>query len=67
MANAKHGIRFCNVAPAKVHTPMWKDQDYDPAHFISSKEFAEVVLWIYQQPKTICIRDLAIAPTDYEQ
>lgn len=66
VANAKFSIRFCNIAPAKVQSPMWKNQDYDPAHFISPKEFAEVVLWVYQQPKTICVRDLVIAPTDYE-
>lgn len=66
MANAKHGIRFCNIAPAKVHSPMWKNQDFDPAHFISPKQFAEMVLWVYQQPKSICIRDLLVSPTDYE-
>ena len=66
MANAKYGIRFCNLAPAKVHSPMWKNQEYDPAHFISPAEFAEVVLWVYQRPKGMCIRDLVVAPTDYE-
>jgi NADP-dependent 3-hydroxy acid dehydrogenase YdfG len=66
MKNAAYGIRFCNIAPAKIHSPMWKNQDYDPAHFISAREFADVVLWVYQQPKTICIRDLVISPTDYE-
>jgi len=66
MANAKYGIRFCNIAPAKVHTPMWKNQEFDPAHFISPQQFAEIVLWVYQQPKTVCIRDLLVAPTSYE-
>lgn len=66
MANAKYGIRFCNIAPAKVHSPMWKDQEFDPDHFISPKQFAEMVLWVYQQPKSICIRDLLVSPTDYE-
>lgn len=66
MANAKYGIRFCNIAPAKVHSPMWKNQEFDPAHFISPKQFAEMVLWVYRQPKSICIRDLLVSPTDYE-
>lgn len=65
MANAKFGIRFCNLAPAKIHTPMW-NQDYDPDHFISATELAEIVLWTYQQPQIICIRDMVIAPTNYE-
>jgi NADP-dependent 3-hydroxy acid dehydrogenase YdfG len=66
MANAKHNIRFCNIAPAKVHTPMWKNDEYDAAHFISPQQFAEMVLWVYRQPQSICIRDLLVAPTDYE-
>lgn len=65
MANAKFGIRFCNLAPAKIHTPMW-NQEYDPDHFISPTELAEIVLWIYQQPQIICIRDMVITPTNYE-
>jgi NADP-dependent 3-hydroxy acid dehydrogenase YdfG len=66
MANARYGIRICNIAPAKVHSPMWKNQEFEPAHFISPKQFAEVVVWVYQQPQSICVRDLVIAPTDYE-
>lgn len=33
---------------------------------VIKQKFAETVLWIYQKPQTICIRNLVIAPTDYE-
>jgi NADP-dependent 3-hydroxy acid dehydrogenase YdfG len=65
MANAKHMIRFCNVAPGKVHTPMWKEE-FHPDHFVTANQFAEMILWIYQQPQTVCIRDIVITPTNYE-
>ncbi len=65
MAYASSGIRFCNIAPAKIHSPMW-DEPYDPDYFVSSETFAETLLWIYQQPQSVCIRDLVIAPTNYE-
>lgn len=68
MANAKHGIRICNVAPAKVLTPLSiavnkNKSDHD---MISVEEFCEMIMWIYQQPKHICIRDIVIAPTYYD-
>ncbi len=66
MANAKYGIRFCNLAPAKIHSPMWKEHEYHVDHFISPKQFAEMILWVYHQPQSICIRDFLVAPTDYE-
>jgi len=44
---------------------MW-DEPYDPDYFVSSETFAETLLWIYQQPQSVCIRDLVIAPTNYE-
>lgn len=65
MANANYGIRFCNIAPAKIHSSMWS-QEYDPEHFVSPEEFAEIILWIYEQRQNVCIRDLVIAPTNYE-
>ncbi len=64
--NAKYGIRFCNVAPAKVNTPMLIKSSLPLEDAISVDELAKAILWIYQQPKTICIRDIEIAPTVYE-
>lgn len=65
-ANAKHGIRICNVAPAKVKTPMIHSLNMADHQMIEVDSIAKTILWIYQQPKTICIRDIVIAPTYYE-
>lgn len=66
MANAKHGIRFCNVAPAKVDTPLLVQSNLGNEHIISVEALAKAILWIYEQPSAICIRDIVIAPTYYE-
>ena len=66
MANAKHGIRFCNVAPAKIQTPMLIQSNLNDEEVISAEALSKTILWIYQQPQTICIRDMVIAPTYYE-
>lgn len=33
---------------------------------INAEDMAKTILWIYQQPQHICIRDMVIAPTHYE-
>jgi NADP-dependent 3-hydroxy acid dehydrogenase YdfG len=67
MDNAPYGIRICNIAPAKISTPLSKTifQNSEAQEMISAEDFAKTVLWIYQQPQNICIRDLVIAPTSY--
>jgi NADP-dependent 3-hydroxy acid dehydrogenase YdfG len=66
VANAKHGIRVCNVAPAKIKTPLLMASGLSNEQIISVEDIAKTVLWIYEQPQTICIRDIVIAPTYYE-
>lgn len=66
VANAKYGIRVCNVAPAKIQTPLMIRANLSADQIISVEDAAKAILWIYQQPKTVCIRDLVIAPTYYE-
>lgn len=66
MANAKYGIRICNLAPAKILTPMLISANLNDNQIISADDLAKTALWMYQQPQTICIRDLVIAPTYYE-
>ncbi len=66
MANAKHGVRVCNVSPAKVKTPLLVQSSLHDDQIIEISDMARAILWIYEQPKTICIRDLVIAPTHYE-
>ncbi len=69
MANAQYGIRICNVSPAKILTPLLLAvnpvKNNQPV--IAVEDFAKTVLWIYQQPQSICIRDMVIAPTYYEK
>lgn len=66
MANAQYGVRICNVAPAKIKTPMSAQVLASNEICISAEEIAKVILWIYQQPQEICIRDIVVAPTAYE-
>lgn len=64
--NAKYGIRVCNVAPAKIKTPMLISANLNLDQIVPVENMAKTILWIYQQPQTICIRDIVIAPTFYE-
>ncbi len=64
--NAKYGIRFCNVAPAKIRTPMLISAGIDQNQIIEPDELAKAILWIYEQPQHICIRDIVFTPTFYE-
>lgn len=66
MANAKHGVRICNVAPAKIKTQLMVQSNLTDEQLISVDDMAKTILWIYGQPKHICIRDIVIAPTYYE-
>lgn len=68
MANAKYGIRICNLSPAKIMTPLLLQvhPDSDPNQIINAEDLAHAALWMYQQPQKICIRDLVFAPTYYE-
>lgn len=66
VANAKYGIRVCNIAPAKVKTPLVMMANIAEGELIAAEDIAKTILWIYQQPQSICIRDLVIAPTAYE-
>ncbi|KTD04398.1 short chain dehydrogenase/reductase family oxidoreductase [Legionella geestiana] len=65
-ANAKYGIRICNLAPAKINTSMLISTGLNDNQIIQAEDLAKAVLWIYQQPQTICVRDLVFAPTFYE-
>lgn len=65
-ANAKYGIRICNIAPAKIKTPLLILANLNENDAIPVENMANILLWIYQQPPSICIRDLVVAPTSYE-
>ena len=66
MANAKYGIRICNLAPAKIRTPMLISSTLPANEVVEPDDVAQAALWMFEQPQTICIRDLVIAPTSYE-
>ncbi len=66
MDNAKYGIRICNLAPAKILTPMLMAANLTDNQVIPAEDLAKAALWMYQQPQTICVRDLVFAPTYYE-
>jgi NADP-dependent 3-hydroxy acid dehydrogenase YdfG len=65
-SNAKYGIRICNIAPAKIKTPMTIVTNLLDDQLVQVDDMAKVILWVYQQPQTVCIRDIVIAPTYYE-
>jgi NADP-dependent 3-hydroxy acid dehydrogenase YdfG len=71
-AEGKNGIRVINVAPGYVKTNIHKQmgisfEEYcrvlGNPDFMSADELAAIILFCYQQPKHICIRDLAVTPT----
>jgi NADP-dependent 3-hydroxy acid dehydrogenase YdfG len=66
VANARHGVRICNVSPGIIETPMLNHLSLRSNPALSVESFAKTILWITQQPKEVCIRDIVIAPTSYE-
>ena len=66
MANAKFGIRICNIAPANILTKMSIAANLDPKIAVSVDDFSKILLWVYEQPKNICIRDMVISSTFYQ-
>jgi NADP-dependent 3-hydroxy acid dehydrogenase YdfG len=66
------GVRVVNVAPAYIRTNIHKGmgisfEEYcsllGNPDFMSAEELAEIVLWCWKRPPTICIRDIVVAPT----
>lgn len=66
------GVRVINVAPAYVKTNIHQGmgisfEEYcrilGNPDFLSAEELAEVVLYCWKLPPTICIRDIVVAPT----
>jgi NADP-dependent 3-hydroxy acid dehydrogenase YdfG len=58
-------IRCCNVAPGDVDTAIWDGQAAeafrDPAAKpLTAEDIANTILWIYQRPQELCIRDIVV-------
>ena len=71
-AEAKNGIRVINIAPGYIRTNIHSGmhisfEEYRARlgnpDFMTAEELAEIVLFCWKQPPTICIRDLVAAPT----
>ncbi len=63
---AKDNIRVINLSPALVDTPLLAKVGKNKGAVIDVAEFVKIVKFIYQTPQSICIRDMVIAPTNYE-
>ena len=65
VSEAKNNIRVCNISPALIDTPLGSKVRPDVPK-LTVTEFTNIIKFIYTQPQNICIRDLVVAPTDYE-
>jgi NADP-dependent 3-hydroxy acid dehydrogenase YdfG len=66
------GVRVINVAPAYIKTNIHQGmgisfEEYcrllGNPDFLEAEELAEIVLYCWKLPPTICIRDIVVAPT----
>jgi NADP-dependent 3-hydroxy acid dehydrogenase YdfG len=66
------GVRVINVAPAYIKTNIHQGmgvsfEEYcrllGNPDFLSAEELADVVLYCWKLPPSICIRDIVVAPT----
>ena len=73
MSEAEYNIRIVNLAPGLIRTSIHQKmgisfEEYceklgNPT-FIDPEELANIALFCWQQPQHICIRDIAVMPTD---
>jgi NADP-dependent 3-hydroxy acid dehydrogenase YdfG len=71
-AEAKNNIRVINIAPGLVKTNIHENmgisfEEYckmlGNPEFIAPERIAEIILFCYKLPQSICIRDLVVMPT----
>jgi NADP-dependent 3-hydroxy acid dehydrogenase YdfG len=71
-AEAKNNIRIINIAPGLVKTNSHQTmgisfEEYckmlGNPDFITPERIAEIILFCYKLPQSICIRDLVVMPT----
>jgi len=61
-------IRCCTIAPGDVDTPIWEGKELpdfrkNPTPALQPEAVAKAILWAYQQPQDICVRDLVLTTT----
>ena len=71
-AEGKNGVRVINIAPGYIKTDIHRTmgitfEEYcrrlGSPYFMTADELAEIVLYCYQIPAHVCIRDLVVTPT----
>jgi NADP-dependent 3-hydroxy acid dehydrogenase YdfG len=71
-AVGRQGVRVINVAPAYIKTNIHQGVgiSFDEycrllgnPDFLTAEELAEIVLYCWKLPATVCIRDIVVAPT----
>ncbi|MBS0626109.1 MAG: SDR family oxidoreductase [Verrucomicrobia bacterium] len=72
---ADHNVRLINIAPGNVKTSIWdqavpeeKKKEHPAYHRkehenLSADDIAKVVLFAYEQPQNVCLREIVLAPT----
>lgn len=63
---ARYSIRICTITPAKVKTAQLKIHRLVQINLYQLKRLLKPYFGIYEQPQTVCVRDIVIAPTYYE-
>jgi len=76
--SAKHNVRLVTIAPGPVETELlghtssseikdgyqsWKESI---GGALSPKDVSDAILFAYQQPQNVCVREIVIAPTKQE-
>src|SRR6185369_10916563 len=71
-AEGKNGVRVINVAPGYIKTNIHATmgitfEEYCKAlgnpDFMTAEQLAEIVLYCWKVPPSICIRDIVVTPT----
>lgn len=66
VSEAKYNVRICNISPAIIDTPLLTSVGKNKGQTIAVFDFVNIIKFIYQQPQSICIRDMVVTPTSYE-
>jgi NADP-dependent 3-hydroxy acid dehydrogenase YdfG len=63
-----HGVRACAVCPGEVATPILDNRPIpvsseDRAKMVQAEDCGELIKFLAQMPKHVCINDVTISPT----
>jgi NADP-dependent 3-hydroxy acid dehydrogenase YdfG len=68
MEECIHNVRACAICPAEVATPILDKRPVPPSAedrrtMLQPHDLGQTILWVAQQPPTVCINQLIISPT----